>query len=109
MNTKITLQLLQSLLGRLNFACRSVSVDTCNCRSQKTCGIMYNVKTLSMPEPVTKAELHLLTDAAGSVGYGVECRLVARRLAYHKFEGQSSCFGIAPNSGGSGDLGSLLS
>lgn len=95
--TKITLRLLQSLLGKLNFACRIIPMGRIFCRrlAQATAGVRqphylirlrrehredlrvwdtfleeYNGRSLWMAEGVSNSELQLFTDAAGAVGYG---------------------------------------
>lgn len=94
---KIQLRGLQSLLGKLNFACRIIPMGRVFCRrlSAATAGIRsphhfirmtsehradlkvwdnflstYNGKSLWLAGPLSNCDLQLFTDAAGSSGYG---------------------------------------
>ncbi|KAM8966995.1 uncharacterized protein RCH25_025667 [Pelodytes ibericus] len=94
---KVTLRQLQSLLGKLNFACRIIPMGRIFCRrlSLATAGIRsphhfirltrehkddlkvwgaflaeFNGKSLWLERSVSNADIHLWTDASGSVGFG---------------------------------------
>ena len=94
---KIQLRSLQSLLGKLNFACRIMPMGRVFCRrlSAATSGVKlpthfvrlnrehrddlrlwhgflatYNGRSLWMAGPISNFDLELFTDAAGSAGYG---------------------------------------
>ena len=94
---KVQLRALQSLLGKLNFACRIIPMGRVFCRrlSAATAGVRaprhyirltgelkadlqvwhtfletYNGRAIWMAGPVSNFDLDLVTDAAGSTGYG---------------------------------------
>lgn len=94
---KVQLRQLQSLLGKLNFACRIIPMGRVFCRrlSAATAGIQspthfirltrehredlkvwhtflesYNGRSVWMEGPVSNCDMDLVTDAAGSTGYG---------------------------------------
>ncbi|XP_077338353.1 uncharacterized protein LOC143983017 [Lithobates pipiens] len=94
---KVQLRALQSLLGKLNFACRIIPMGRVFCRrlSGATAGVTapthfvrlrrehredlrawheflesYNGRAMWMSGPVSNFDVELVTDAAGSTGYG---------------------------------------
>ena len=94
---KVQLRTLQSLLGKLNFACRIIPMGRVFCRrlSAATAGVRapkhyirltrdlkadlqvwdtfletYNGRAIWMSGPFSNFDLDLVTDAAGSTGYG---------------------------------------
>ncbi|XP_040186277.1 uncharacterized protein LOC120918659 [Rana temporaria] len=94
---KVTLRELQSLLGKFNFACRIIPMGRVFCRrlSAATAGVKsprhfirltrelkedlrvwhtfletFNGRSVWMEGPVSNFDLDLVTDAAGSTGYG---------------------------------------
>ncbi|CAJ0925439.1 unnamed protein product [Ranitomeya imitator] len=97
---KVTLKELQSLLGRLNFACRIMPMGRIFCRrlSRATAGVRaahhfirlsrehkddllvwqrflenYNGRSLIQQEDLNAFDCEIYTDAAGGAGYGAYC------------------------------------
>lgn len=98
---KLQLRQLQSLLGKLNFACRIIPMGRIFCRrlAAATAGVRapthfvslsrehredlrvwkqflesFNGRALWMSGPISNCDLELFTDAAGSTGFGAFCK-----------------------------------